>query len=68
MRTRVTEMLGIRLPIVQGGLARVAGAELCAAVSEAAASARSAPSASPTPKRCAGRSAAAAPAPRAPSA
>jgi enoyl-[acyl-carrier protein] reductase II len=28
-------MLGIRLPIVQGGLARVAGAELCAAVSEA---------------------------------
>ncbi len=35
MRTRVTEMLGIALPIVQGGLARVAGAELCAAVSEA---------------------------------
>lgn len=35
MRTRVTEMLGIDLPIVQGGLARVAGAELCAAVSEA---------------------------------
>lgn len=35
MRTRVTEMLGIALPIVQGGLARVAGAELCAAVSGA---------------------------------
>lgn len=35
MRTRVTEMLGIAYPIVQGGLARVAKAELCAAVSEA---------------------------------
>lgn len=35
IRTRVTEQLGIRYPIVQGGLARVAKAELCAAVSEA---------------------------------
>lgn len=35
MKTRVTEMLGIATPIVQGGLARVAKAELCAAVSEA---------------------------------
>jgi enoyl-[acyl-carrier protein] reductase II len=35
MRTRVTEMLGIAYPIVQGGLARVAKAELCAAVSQA---------------------------------
>lgn len=35
MKTRVTEMLGIAYPIVQGGLARVAKAELCAAVSEA---------------------------------
>lgn len=35
MKTRVTEMLGIRHPIVQGGLARVAYAELAAAVSNA---------------------------------
>lgn len=35
MKTRVTEMLGIACPIVQGGLARIAKAELCAAVSEA---------------------------------
>lgn len=35
MKTRVTEMLGIAYPIVQGGLARVANAELCAAVSGA---------------------------------
>jgi len=35
IRTRVTEQLGIRHPIVQGGLARVAKAELCAAVSAA---------------------------------
>jgi len=35
MKTRVTDMLGIAYPIVQGGLARVAKAELCAAVSEA---------------------------------
>lgn len=35
IKTRVTEQLGIRYPIVQGGLARVAKAELCAAVSAA---------------------------------
>ncbi len=35
MKTRATEMLGIAYPIVQGGLARVAKAELCAAVSQA---------------------------------
>ncbi|WP_206020674.1 nitronate monooxygenase family protein [Roseococcus sp. SYP-B2431] len=35
IRTQVTEQLGIRYPIVQGGLARVAKAELCAAVSAA---------------------------------
>jgi enoyl-[acyl-carrier protein] reductase II len=33
--TRVTRLLGIRHPIIQGGLARVAGAELAAAVSNA---------------------------------
>lgn len=33
--TRVTEMLGIRLPIIQGGLAYLAYAELAAAVSNA---------------------------------
>ncbi|WP_149538357.1 NAD(P)H-dependent flavin oxidoreductase [Siccirubricoccus phaeus] len=35
LETRVTRLLGIRYPIVQGGLARVATAELAAAVSEA---------------------------------
>jgi enoyl-[acyl-carrier protein] reductase II len=35
IRTRATELLGVRYPIVQGGLARVAKAELCAAVSAA---------------------------------
>lgn len=35
LSTRVTRLLGIRYPIVQGGLARVAGAELAAAVSNA---------------------------------
>ncbi|HUZ01530.1 MAG TPA: nitronate monooxygenase [Thermomicrobiaceae bacterium] len=35
MRTRITERLGIRYPIVQGGLAHLAFAGLCAAVSEA---------------------------------
>ncbi len=35
IHTRITRMLGIRYPIVQGGLARIAGAELAAAVSEA---------------------------------
>jgi enoyl-[acyl-carrier protein] reductase II len=33
--TRASRLLGIRYPIVQGGLARVARAELCAAVSAA---------------------------------
>jgi len=37
LETRVTRMLGIRYPIVQSGLARIAGAELAAAVSEAGA-------------------------------
>ena len=35
METRATRVLGIRYPIVQGGLARVARAELAAAVSQA---------------------------------
>jgi len=35
MRTAATDVLGIRYPIVQGGLARIARAELAAAVSEA---------------------------------
>lgn len=35
MKTRVTELLGIRYPIVQGGLAYLAYAELAAAVSNA---------------------------------
>lgn len=35
IRTRATDLLGVRYPIVQGGLARVARAELCAAVSAA---------------------------------
>lgn len=35
IRTRVTAMLGLEWPIVQGGLARVAGPALCAAVSAA---------------------------------
>ncbi|MHB9145634.1 MAG: NAD(P)H-dependent flavin oxidoreductase [Symbiobacteriia bacterium] len=35
MRTRLTELLGIRLPIVQGGLAYLADAGLAAAVSNA---------------------------------
>ena len=35
MDTRATRLLGIRLPIVQGGLARVAFADLAAAVSNA---------------------------------
>lgn len=35
MRTRVTELFGIRYPIVQGGLAHLAFAGLCAAVSNA---------------------------------
>jgi NAD(P)H-dependent flavin oxidoreductase YrpB (nitropropane dioxygenase family) len=35
MRTRVTDIFGIRYPIVQGGLAHLAFAGLCAAVSNA---------------------------------
>lgn len=35
MRTPVTELFGLRHPIVQGGLAHLAFAELCAAVSNA---------------------------------
>lgn len=36
-KTRLTEMLGIRLPVIQGGLAHLADARLAAAVSEAGA-------------------------------
>ena len=35
IKTRITEMLGIRYPIIQGGMAWVSTAELAAAVSEA---------------------------------
>jgi NADH:quinone reductase (non-electrogenic) len=35
MKTRITEMLGIRYPIVQGGMMWVGRAELAAAVSNA---------------------------------
>ena len=35
MRTRITELLGIEAPIVQGAMARIADARLAAAVSEA---------------------------------
>ena len=35
MRTRVTELLGIDYPIIQGGMAWAATAELAAAVSNA---------------------------------
>ena len=35
MKTRVTEIFGIKYPIVQGGLAYLAYAELAAAVSNA---------------------------------
>ncbi|BDG60857.1 NAD(P)H-dependent flavin oxidoreductase [Caldinitratiruptor microaerophilus] len=35
IRTRLTELLGIEYPIIQGGLAYLARAELCAAVSRA---------------------------------
>lgn len=37
MRTSITELFGIRYPIVQGGLAHLAFAELCAAVSNSGA-------------------------------
>ena len=35
MKTRVTDMLGIKYPIIQGGMAWVAEHHLAAAVSEA---------------------------------
>ena len=35
MKTRITEMLGIEYPIIQGGMAWVAEHHLAAAVSEA---------------------------------
>lgn len=35
MKTRITELLGIEVPIIQGGMARIADASLAAAVSEA---------------------------------
>ncbi len=35
MRTRITELLGIEYPIIQGAMARIADASLAAAVSEA---------------------------------
>ena len=35
MKTRITEMLGIEYPIIQGGMAWVAEHNLAAAVSEA---------------------------------
>lgn len=35
MNTRVTELLGIRVPIIQGAMARIADASLASAVSEA---------------------------------
>lgn len=34
MKTRITELLGIQAPIIQGGMARIADASLAAAVSE----------------------------------
>jgi nitronate monooxygenase len=41
MKTRVTELLGIRCPIIQGGMQWVGKAELVSAVSNAGAPARS---------------------------
>ena len=35
MKTRVTELLGIEAPIIQGAMARIANASLAGAVSEA---------------------------------
>lgn len=35
MRTRITELLGIEAPVIQGGMAHIADARLAAAVSEA---------------------------------
>ncbi|MHB0868084.1 MAG: NAD(P)H-dependent flavin oxidoreductase [Chloroflexota bacterium] len=49
MHTRVTDLLGIRYPIVQGGLQHLALPELCAAVSEAGALGQLTAAAFPTP-------------------
>ena len=35
MKTRITELLGIEAPVIQGAMARIADASLAAAVSEA---------------------------------
>ena len=35
MKTRITELLGVKYPIIQGGMAWVAEAKLAAAVSNA---------------------------------
>ena len=35
MKTRVTELLGVEYPIIQGGMANIADARLAAAVSNA---------------------------------
>ena len=35
MKTRITELLGIEVPVVQGAMARIADASLAGAVSEA---------------------------------
>ncbi|MGL4522671.1 MAG: NAD(P)H-dependent flavin oxidoreductase [Bacilli bacterium] len=51
MRTRVTEMFGISYPIVQGGLAYLADANLCAAVSNAGGLGQITALTYPTPER-----------------
>ena len=35
MKTRITELLGIEVPVIQGAMARIANASLAGAVSEA---------------------------------
>ncbi len=35
MRTRITELLGVEAPVIQGGMAHIADARLAAAISEA---------------------------------
>ncbi len=50
MRTRVTDLLGIRYPIVQGGLYCLAMPELCAAVSNAGALGQLTAASFPTPE------------------
>ncbi len=49
MRTRITDLLGVRYPIVQGGLQHLALPELCAAVSNAGALGQLTAAAFPTP-------------------